>query len=104
MVSIVLLLTAFALSRDLSKAWGSDPRQIVIDEYACFLIPLYFTPLRIVPLLIAVISFRIFDILKPPPLRQLEKVPGGWGIVLDDLGAAIYASIIVLLATRVLNL
>jgi phosphatidylglycerophosphatase A len=39
----------------------------------------------------AVILFRIFDIWKPYPLRHLERLPGGWGIMLDDLGAGIYA-------------
>jgi phosphatidylglycerophosphatase A len=37
------------------------------------------------------ILFRAFDIVKPPPVRQLEKIPAGAGIVLDDVGAGIYA-------------
>jgi len=70
---------------------------IVIDEYACFLIPLYFTPRRFLPLVLSFILFRIFDIIKPPPLRRLEKAPGGWGIMLDDFGAAVYTTVIVVI-------
>ena len=36
--------------------------------------------------------FRLFDILKPPPLKSLERLPGGWGILLDDLGAGLMAN------------
>ncbi|OGC43136.1 hypothetical protein A2Y85_01255 [candidate division WOR-3 bacterium RBG_13_43_14] len=100
----MLLLIGFYVSHDLAGKWGKDPKQIVIDEYSAFLIPLFFTPMRVMPLLITFISFRIFDILKPPPLRQLEKLPGGWGIMLDDIGAAIYSSIVILLITRIIKL
>jgi phosphatidylglycerophosphatase A len=41
----------------------------------------------------AFVAFRIFDITKPPPARQLEALPAGWGILLDDLAAAVYANL-----------
>jgi phosphatidylglycerophosphatase A len=85
------------VSNDLEPLMGRDPRPIVIDEYACFLVPLYFTPRLILPLAISFALFRFFDVLKPFPLRRLEKLPGGWGIMLDDLGAAIYTSVIVVI-------
>jgi phosphatidylglycerophosphatase A len=85
------------ISQNLTKDWGKDPRQIVIDEYATLLLPLYFTPKRIVPLIITFLLFRFFDIVKPPPLRKLETIPGGWGIMLDDLGAAVYTTIVILI-------
>jgi len=84
------------VSGDLEKNWGKDPRRVVIDEYTCILLPLYFTPLRIVPLAITFVLFRVFDILKPPPLKYIEKLGGGWGIMLDDLMAAVYTTIIIL--------
>lgn len=85
------------ISNDLTSVWGKDPRQIVIDEYSCLLIPLYFTPHRILPLVITFVLFRIFDILKPFPVNKLENLKGGWGIMFDDLGAAAYTTVIVLL-------
>jgi len=95
-ISIGLFAAGIFLSDQLSKTMGKDPRQIVIDEYACLLLPLFFTPLKIIPLAITFVLFRLFDIVKPPPLRQLEKLPGGWGIMLDDLGAAVYTMVVVI--------
>jgi phosphatidylglycerophosphatase A len=104
LLTLTLLVAGVVLGNDLCSVWGKDPGRIVIDEYASFLIPLYFTPRRLVPLLIAFAAFRLFDILKPPPLRSLERAPGGWGIMLDDIGAAVYTTVVVLIATLVFNL
>jgi len=104
LLTLTLLVVGVVLGNDLSRLWGKDPGKIVIDEYAAFLIPLYFTPPRLVPLLIAFVAFRLFDILKPPPLRFLERARGGWGIMLDDIGAAVYATFVILIATLVFNL
>ena len=73
----------------------TDPGHVVIDEVAGQLIALIAVPLRWQYVLASFILFRGFDILKPPPLRQLEKLPGGSGIMLDDLGAGGYANIVV---------
>ncbi|UCF71484.1 MAG: phosphatidylglycerophosphatase A [candidate division WOR-3 bacterium] len=95
-VAVIFFVTGIAICNDLSKEWGKDPRRIVIDEYVAILLPLYFTPQRIIPLAITVILFRFFDIVKPPPIRKLENLSGGWGIMFDDLLAAVYTTIIVL--------
>jgi len=63
----------------------------VIDEVAGQMIPLIVAPLRWKYLLASLILFRCFDILKPPPLRALERLPEGTGIMLDDVGAGVYA-------------
>ncbi len=91
-VAVVLFVVGIVLSNDLTKVWGKDPHTIVIDEYASLLLPLYFTPKRLAPLIITFLLFRIFDIIKPPPLKRLESVPNGWGVMLDDLGAALYTA------------
>jgi phosphatidylglycerophosphatase A len=52
--------------------------------------------------LIAFVAFRFFDILKPPPCRQLEKLPAGWGILMDDLMAGVYANLASQLVIRFL--
>ena len=101
----LLYIAAFALlfalgiivSNDLAKEWGKDPRRIVVDEYATILIPLFFTPPRILPLVITFLLFRFFDIVKPFPIKNLENLKGGWGIMLDDLLAALYTTAIVVL-------
>ena len=68
-----------------------DPGFVVIDEVAGQLISLIAVPLAWQSFLAGLILFRAFDILKPPPVRQLERLPEGTGIVLDDVAAGIYA-------------
>jgi phosphatidylglycerophosphatase A len=71
-----------------------DPSHVVIDEVAGQLVALLACPVRWQGLLAGFILFRVFDILKPPPIRSLEKLPEGTGIVVDDLGAGVYAWIV----------
>jgi len=72
-----------------------DPSHVVIDEVAGQLLTLIAVPIGWKPLLTGFILFRVFDILKPPPIRSLERLPGGTGIVLDDLGAGVYGLVII---------
>jgi len=82
-----------------------DPQHVVIDEVAGQLVTLVACPIMWPALLAGFILFRVFDITKPPPIRSLEKLPEGTGIVVDDLGAGVYALIIlqVLLHFRLLR-
>ena len=68
-----------------------DPQFVVIDEVAGQLITLVAAPVSWKTILAGFILFRAFDIVKPPPVRQLERLPEGTGIVLDDVGAGLYA-------------
>ena len=68
-----------------------DPQFVVIDEVAGQLVSLIAVPLAWKTFLASFILFRVFDILKPFPVRQLERLPEGTGIVVDDLGAGLYA-------------
>jgi phosphatidylglycerophosphatase A len=75
-----------------ARACGSkDPQFVVIDEVAGQLVALIAVPLAWKSFLAALILFRAFDIVKPPPVRQLESIPAGAGIVLDDIAAGLYA-------------
>jgi phosphatidylglycerophosphatase A len=79
----------------ISRATGrKDPGFVVIDEVAGQLIALAGVALSWKTLLAGFILFRVFDTLKPPPVRQLERLPEGTGIVVDDLGAGVYALIV----------
>ncbi len=71
-----------------------DPGFVVIDEVAGQWIALLGSPTDWKHGLIALILFRLFDITKPYPARQLEKLPRGWGIVFDDVAAGLYAWVI----------
>ncbi|MBI5597832.1 MAG: phosphatidylglycerophosphatase A [Elusimicrobia bacterium] len=75
------------------RALGShdDPR-IVIDEVVGFWTAAAGMERRLVPLAAAFVLFRIFDAAKPPPCRRLEALPGGLGVVMDDVMAGVYAN------------
>jgi len=87
-VTIIGIPAATRVARALAK---KDPSLVVIDEVAGQLISLVAVPLAWKTFLAGFILFRVFDIIKPPPVRQLERLPEGTGIVLDDVAAGIYA-------------
>jgi len=68
-----------------------DPQFVVIDEVAGQWIALLGCPIEWRHALICFVLFRLFDMTKPPPARQLENLPEGWGIVFDDVAAGLYA-------------
>lgn len=71
-----------------------DPSQVVIDEAAGLFVTLFLLPITWESVLLGFILFRFFDIVKPWPVRQSERLKGGLGIVVDDLLAGIYAHLI----------
>jgi len=93
---LVGIFTSTKYSLEIKK---HDPRRIVIDEAFGQLLVLF----RIgeswgtgwLPLLSCFLLFRIFDIIKPFPIKKVETLPEGWGIVMDDLVAAVYAGVII---------
>ncbi len=90
---LALLVTAIGIPAATRVARSSglkDPQFVVIDEVAGQLITLIAAPLAWKSLLCGFILFRGFDILKPPPVRSLERLPEGFGIVIDDIGAGLY--------------
>jgi len=70
-----------------------DPSIVVIDEVVGMWISLFLLPLHLPTVIAAFVLFRLFDVVKPPPARHVENVPHGWGIMLDDVVAGIYANI-----------
>jgi phosphatidylglycerophosphatase A len=71
-----------------------DPQPVVLDEVAGICLTALLQPTdHPVWMIVAVfLAFRLFDVIKPWPVRLLELLPGGWGILLDDLGAAVLAN------------
>ena len=80
-----------AASRIATETGINDPQCVVIDEVAGQLLTIIAVPVSWKSLLLGFILFRGFDILKPSPIRRLERLPGGTGIVVDDLGAGLYS-------------
>lgn len=87
-----------AVSRLAEGEYGHDGRPIVIDEVFGMGLALLFVPKKIVYYVIAFVLFRLFDIVKPFPARQAEKLPFGWGVMVDDLVAGVYANVVVQMA------
>lgn len=105
-------LAAFAVligipaATQVARAIGKkDPQIVVIDEVAGQLITLVGAPINWRALLAGLILFRIFDMTKPWPVRNLESLPEGTGIVMDDVAAGVYGLIIMqlLLHFRILS-
>lgn len=71
-----------------------DPGYVVIDEVAGQLTALLFMPKGIWQVVLAFALFRFFDILKPPPIRKVERLYGGLGIMVDDVAAGLYALLV----------
>ena len=91
-LAILVVLIGIPAATRVARAAGSkDPQFVVIDEVAGQLITLIAVPLAWKTFLAGFILFRAFDIVKPPPVRQVERLPEGAGIVLDDVAAGIYA-------------
>ncbi len=82
--------TAYAASLGLE-----DPGRVVVDEACGQLLALFLVPSGWLPVGLAFVFFRFFDIIKPPPIRRLERLAGGWGIMADDAAAGAAAGILV---------
>lgn len=104
-LSALCLITAVGIfvSARASRILGKeDPQVVVIDEVAGQLTALLFLPIHWYNLVAGTLLFRLFDIWKPYPIRRLEPLENGVGIMADDLLAGIYANIILQLANRLM--
>jgi phosphatidylglycerophosphatase A len=79
-------------------AWGKDSYRVVIDEVAGVWVGLLGVPLTGPRLLVGLVLFRLFDIVKPLGIRSMEKLPGGYGVMLDDVLAGVYTLVLMHLA------
>jgi phosphatidylglycerophosphatase A len=80
-----------------------DPPEVVIDEVAGFLLTMFLLPASWLSYALGFALFRVFDIAKPFPVKQLERLGNGFGIVLDDLLAGVYANLGVRLILHVVD-
>jgi phosphatidylglycerophosphatase A len=91
LVALVALLT-WACEVGARCSETEDPGWIVADEVAGYLVAMAFLPVGWLSLAAAFVLFRLFDITKPPPCRRAEHLPGGFGVMADDLLAGLYAN------------
>lgn len=100
-LAALAVLIGIPAATQVARSLGrKDPQIVVIDEVAGQLITLIGAPLGWKALLAGLILFRAFDMTKPPPVRNLEKLPEGTGVVMDDVAAGVYGLIIMQLLLR----
>jgi phosphatidylglycerophosphatase A len=91
----------WAASAFVRASGRDDDQRIVVDEVAGYFVTLLLVKCTIVHLCIAFVLFRLFDIWKPPPVRQLDRhVGGGFGVMADDLAAGVYGALILFALDR----
>ena len=94
----IAVYTAGSMARSVGHRQGigeaKDPGVVVIDEAIGYLVTVAFLPHGLWTAAAGFFLFRFLDIVKPPPCRWLEKLPGGWGIVLDDVMAGVYGQLV----------
>lgn len=92
---LVFILFAVGVSHFAERALGGhDSSKIVIDEVAGYLVGVLFIPFSLTAAVLGFLLFRLFDILKPYPIRYIDRAWGGaWGVVMDDVLAGIFANI-----------
>ncbi|TXK37335.1 phosphatidylglycerophosphatase A [Pontibacter qinzhouensis] len=93
---LLLVVTALGIwsAGAVEPLWGKDDKKVVIDEVAGMGISLLFLPVTLGYIVAALVLFRFFDIAKPLLIRRLERVEGGWGVMLDDVVAGVYTNLL----------
>ncbi len=99
LVSLLITAVAIPIAHRADAIWGHDSRRIVIDEVAGYCITMI--PVargHWAPLAVGFVVFRLFDIVKPPPVRWIDnQVGGGLGVVLDDAAAGVFGAVVMAL-------
>jgi len=93
-ITVLIILLGIWAGNKVEPLWGKDHQRVVIDEVAGMCIALLFIPVSLKYVLTALILFRFFDITKPLLIKKMEDLPGGWGVMMDDVLAGVYANIL----------
>jgi phosphatidylglycerophosphatase A len=97
-VSILVYLLGVRTSASMERVYGEDPGEVTIDEVLGMWISLILLPKSLLLAGVAFVLFRIFDIVKPYPARHFDSMPGGHGIMLDDVICGIYTNLVMHIA------
>jgi phosphatidylglycerophosphatase A len=104
--SILLIVAGVWIAAQAEDIFGvHDSRRVVVDEICGFLVTMAFVVPGVLTIAIGFIAFRFFDIVKPFPVGYLDKnVPGGWGVMLDDIAAGVYANVTLRICLAIIHL
>ena len=101
-LSVIFTILGIIGCDKLRYQWGKDPSRIVVDEMVGMWISLMWIGRGWIPLFAAFILFRFFDIKKPLGIHKSEQLPGGLGVMADDILAGIYTNLIMQIAFRIM--
>ncbi len=94
-IGLMITLSCFIVHHALSYFKQKDPSQIILDEVVGCLVTFFAISYSVQTWMFGFVLFRFFDIFKPCGIAQIEKLPGVWGVVFDDLLAGLFANLIV---------
>jgi phosphatidylglycerophosphatase A len=101
---LIVLIGMWIADRAEGLLGKKDHPSIVIDEIAGYLVAMFMVPHGWSFVIIGFLLFRIFDIIKPYPLKRLQNLHGGIGVMVDDIGAGIYANVVLRIVSGLLNI
>jgi len=93
-VALAVLVVGIWSAGKVEAGWGEDSYRVVIDEVAGMCITLLFIPAKWPYVVTGLVLFRFFDIVKPLYIRKMELLDRGWGVMMDDVLAGVYANLI----------
>ena len=96
-ITLLLTISYYAISKYLIAKKSKDPKEIIIDEFIGQFIALIFIPDTILGLLVSFLLFRFFDITKLYPVNKAEKIPGAIGVLADDVVAGLMTACIIII-------
>lgn len=92
--TVLVILVGTWSSTLVEKDWGKDSSRVVIDEVAGMMVSLLFIPVTLNYVIAGFVLFRLLDITKPLMIRRTESLPGGWGVMMDDIIAGAYTNLL----------
>ncbi len=99
---VAVFFIGVPIATDLERVWGKDPHRVTIDEVAGTLATFFMNPVSIWGLGVGFLVWRFFDIVKLPFIDKSQRLPGGWGIMVDDMLAGICANLVLRLSLLLL--
>jgi len=92
--TLIITLLGIYVGNQVEPDWGKDSYRVVIDEVSGQMVTLLFVPLTNQNLIIGLVLFRFFDMVKPLGIRKMEDLKGGTGVMMDDVLAGVYANVV----------
>jgi len=94
LAAVVIFFVGVPVATDLERVWGKDPGRVTIDEVVGTLVTFFLNPVSLWGLGAGFVLWRFFDIVKLPFIDKSQRLPGGWGIMIDDVLAGVCANLV----------